>query len=89
MISIIGLDLWFRIPSHHQFDPSRVYKAIAISDYSESATAQIFFITDKGFLWALPQTKCLCVSGGYSRPVTSRELEFELPYKGEVKSDWE
>jgi hypothetical protein len=88
MINISDLDLWFRIPNHHQFDPGRVYKAVAISDYSESATAQIFFITDNGFLWAIPQTKCLCVSSGYSRPAEYREMQFKLPNKGEVKSDW-
>lgn len=82
--------LWFRVPHHEQFDPERVYRAVALADYSESSTAQIVFVTDKGYLWFLSQRECVCVSHGprFSRPAMEREMAMDLPSK-RVPSDFD
>lgn len=81
LCAVWGAGLWFRVPRHEQFDPDRVYRAVALADYSESATAQVFLVTDRGFLWAVRQNECVCVGAGAppSRAATSRELAMDVP----------
>jgi hypothetical protein len=84
--------LWFRIFDHEDagFDPDKAYLAVGIVDYSESSVAQVFFVSDKGYLWGIPQDYCVCVNLGLSRALEDREREFVLPSDGdEPQSDWE
>lgn len=79
LLGLWDFRLYFRIPDHPRFDPQRVYRALALEDFGPSTTAQLFFITVEGYVWAVPQTQCLCVVERASVPAGARHLEFVLP----------
>lgn len=80
-------ELYFRIPDHPQFNPANAYRAVAIEDFGPSTTAQIFFVNESGYLWAIPQNKCLCVAPKTWRRASKQELGFKLP-ETPPNSDW-
>ena len=84
-----AVPLWFRVFGHERqgFSPGRVYRAVLIADYSESAEAQVFCVSDLGYLWGVPQRECLCVNTDLARPATARERAMALPRKP-PPSDW-
>ena len=55
-----GAPLRFRV-FHRHFDAGRVYALVAISDYAETAPARLWFVNERGWLWAVDQRRCLCV----------------------------
>ncbi len=61
LIALTDLDLWFRV-RHREFDPMRLYRAIALAEYQESASASLVFVTHKGYLWFVKQTLCISSS---------------------------
>ncbi len=58
LVPLTDLDLWFRV-RHREFDPMRLYRAIALAEYQESASASLVFVTHKGYLWFVKQTLCI------------------------------
>ena len=88
MCGLWDYGLYFRVPDHPQFDDARVYRAVALEDFGPAATAQVFFITDRGYLWAVPQNRCVCVVGRASAPIRDEQRRFKLP-DTPPESDWE
>jgi len=84
---VFDAQIWFRVPSHHAFDPDLVYRAVAIADYGEAKTAQVFLVNERGWLWGVRQNECLCVTPLW-REGTPEERSFVLPERGTVKSDF-
>jgi hypothetical protein len=85
-------EVWFRVRGHEDagFSPHRAYRALAISDYSESAMAQVWLISDHGYLWAVPQRDCVVVHPhDFSRRLRASEWWFRVPARGRgPRSDW-
>lgn len=89
-LCVPSVRLWFRVFDHADagFSTDRVYRAVALADYSESACAQVFLISDLGYLWGVPQNKCVCVNpDDVGRPASTDEMRFALPEE-KPKSDW-
>jgi len=79
--------LWFRV-FHRHFDPARAYALVAASDHAETAPARLWFVNERGWLWAVDQRRCLCLQRP-SRPLSEQEREhFVLPRR-RPKSDFE
>lgn len=82
LISLHEQDLWFRV-FHPQFDPEKKYKAIALVDYHRCECAEFVFANEHGYVWFVPQNKCILVSalqpGFLSKPLYAWEKKANLP----------
>lgn len=73
-VSLEGHDLWMRV-RHREFDPLRLYRALAFVDYQQSGHAYFLLVSHKGYPWFVRQN--LCVAAGenfFTDPLPEQKL---------------
>lgn len=80
--------LRFRV-FHRYFSRDRAYPLVAASDFADTAPARLWFVNDRGWLWAVDQRRCIAVDAPLSRLLSTAEAEGRALPRRRPRSDFQ
>lgn len=85
IINISDQNIYYKV-FHEEFDPNKIYKAIAYMSFGETAWSQLLFINEEGMTYSVVVYKTRCVEANRFYSQASEELAKLGPCKTKGRS---